>query len=509
MSTVYELPANPVYNEAIRKLRNDDPANADKVLNPTIQTLIGNIHYVKLREEDLEAGSGRQILDTRYRDPSEPDYGLSVIPVVLETVDGSEKNMIVSGVPMAAANLAAGQADADGDMAAEQADGGDYVLEQIRVNGTLTPLLARSNGKYVVVSYNNANVTLNAALLEIFEALQTMPDAGKDGVTPHIGENGNWFLGETDTGISAKGPKGDQGAAGKTGPQGADGPTPFINANGYWQIGDTITNSPAAGPGGKRTVRRIVGTSTAGWTLADCDYLCDGTADDVEINAAIQALPDTGGEIVILDGTYQLTNDINTSKPNVTISGNGHSTILSGGGIVLSSDGCGVYHVAIKSADSETGISIEGYNCIAAYNRVESVALGINVLNTAAAIIGNFCRDCARNDIKMAPGAGFSRIIGNHCIGANNGIRLNGTIASTVIGNICINNNGSGIILDGQSKQNVISGNMCFRDNEHTSAQHTINISSDSNYNLIIGNSIKGKGVTNEGTGNIIVNNLS
>lgn len=28
---------------------------------------------------------------------------------------------------------------------------------------------------------------------------------GENGITPHIGENGNWFLGETDTGISGKG----------------------------------------------------------------------------------------------------------------------------------------------------------------------------------------------------------------------------------------------------------------------------------------------------------------
>ena len=46
----------------------------------------------------------------------------------------------------------------------------------------------------------------------------------------------------------------------------------------------------------KRTARFVVGTSTAGWTAADCDYLCDGTADDVEINAAIIALPATGGD---------------------------------------------------------------------------------------------------------------------------------------------------------------------------------------------------------------------
>lgn len=26
---------------------------------------------------------------------------------------------------------------------------------------------------------------------------------GKDGITPHIGENGNWWIGEKDTGVSA------------------------------------------------------------------------------------------------------------------------------------------------------------------------------------------------------------------------------------------------------------------------------------------------------------------
>lgn len=28
---------------------------------------------------------------------------------------------------------------------------------------------------------------------------------GHDGITPHIGENGNWFLGDADTGVKAKG----------------------------------------------------------------------------------------------------------------------------------------------------------------------------------------------------------------------------------------------------------------------------------------------------------------
>ena len=43
---------------------------------------------------------------------------------------------------------------------------------------------------------------------------------GKNGLTPHIGENGNWWVGDTDTGVSAKGDKGD------TGPQGPAGEIP-------------------------------------------------------------------------------------------------------------------------------------------------------------------------------------------------------------------------------------------------------------------------------------------
>ena len=34
---------------------------------------------------------------------------------------------------------------------------------------------------------------------------------GADGITPHIGENGNWFVGETDTGVKAQGEDGEPG----------------------------------------------------------------------------------------------------------------------------------------------------------------------------------------------------------------------------------------------------------------------------------------------------------
>ncbi len=79
---------------------------------------------------------------------------------------------------------------------------------------------------------------------------------GVNGLTPRIGENGNWWLGDTDTGVWAKGiqgdtgatgpqgekgekgDKGDPGADGQNGQDGRDGVTPLllIGADNMWYI---------------------------------------------------------------------------------------------------------------------------------------------------------------------------------------------------------------------------------------------------------------------------------
>lgn len=46
---------------------------------------------------------------------------------------------------------------------------------------------------------------------------------GKNGLTPYIGENGNWWLGDVDSGISVNGEKGEKGDTGDDGDTGADG----------------------------------------------------------------------------------------------------------------------------------------------------------------------------------------------------------------------------------------------------------------------------------------------
>lgn len=47
--------------------------------------------------------------------------------------------------------------------------------------------------------------------------------AGAAGITPHIGTNGNWYLGTTDTGKPSRGETGLQGSVGPVGPQGPQG----------------------------------------------------------------------------------------------------------------------------------------------------------------------------------------------------------------------------------------------------------------------------------------------
>ncbi|WP_338631535.1 hypothetical protein [Clostridium baratii] len=108
--------------------------------------------------------------------------------------------------------------------------------------------------------------------------------AGENGVTPHIGDNDNWFIGIQDTGVPARGKDGRQGPPGRDGeigpqglpgrdgevgpvgpqgipglngrdgeqgPKGDNGITPHIGDNGNWFIGSEDTGRPSRGRDGE------------------------------------------------------------------------------------------------------------------------------------------------------------------------------------------------------------------------------------------------------------------
>ena len=59
---------------------------------------------------------------------------------------------------------------------------------------------------------------------KIAQSVREDADSGKfNGITPTIGANDNWYVGQTDTGVPATGPQGPQGETGATGPQGPKG----------------------------------------------------------------------------------------------------------------------------------------------------------------------------------------------------------------------------------------------------------------------------------------------
>ena len=77
---------------------------------------------------------------------------------------------------------------------------------------------------------------------------------GRDGAIPRIGDNGNWWVGDRDTGKTARGPQGQKGQDGRDGQNGRDGAIPRIGDNGNWWVGDQDTGKPARGEQGERGI---------------------------------------------------------------------------------------------------------------------------------------------------------------------------------------------------------------------------------------------------------------
>ena len=198
-------------------------------------------------------------------------------------------------------------------------------------------------------------------------------------------------------------------------------------------IGQTFT-------GGVKNNRLVIGTATAGWLQADCDYLCDGTNDEQEFNTAIQFLAThNGGEIVVLDGTYNISTAIAISVPNVSLIGNGNTTILKSLStttnlINVTASG---FHIA--------NMSLEG---TAQQNCINISSAGSNI------VVENIAFSGAANGVYTE--GDYGQFIANQFVNSNNGIRFasNNNIASANTFNSCTD---WGVYVEGNN--NIISNN--------------------------------------------------
>ena len=137
---------------------------------------------------------------------------------------------------------------------------------------------------------------------------------GIDGVTPVIGANGNWYLGETDTGKPARGEKGDKGEPGadgakgdpgETGPQGPTGPQGETGPQG--PTGPQGEKGPQGetGPQGPAGATPVKGTDY--FTEADKQELAAAAA--AQVSVPVSSVDGQTGA-VSLAGTYATPADL-------------------------------------------------------------------------------------------------------------------------------------------------------------------------------------------------------
>ncbi len=117
MDVHYSLPESSVYRKEIRKIQDSDPVSASGIVNPLIEAVLENIHFVKLRLDALAAGAGRHVVAARPRAAGKPNYGLDG-SVALETgpyTGTAAVAVAVSGVLYDAKNLGFdGESNPDG-----------------------------------------------------------------------------------------------------------------------------------------------------------------------------------------------------------------------------------------------------------------------------------------------------------------------------------------------------------------------------------------------------------
>jgi len=132
-----------------------------------------------------------------------------------------------------------------------QATGIDYNVDYGGASGVTSGvssdgILTLTFGSGFNFTGSTVSITISAstesALRDVKVMNVTKSYAGGSGDTPYIGANGNWWIGNTDTGVKAEGSDGD------------DGNTPYIGNNGNWWIGNTDTGVKAEGSDGEDAV---------------------------------------------------------------------------------------------------------------------------------------------------------------------------------------------------------------------------------------------------------------
>lgn len=153
-----------------------------------------------------------------------------------------------------------------------------------------------------VSAVNDTSLTANGIGISVAGA------DGQDGVTPHIGSNKHWYIGEEDTGIVA---------------EGKDGATPEIGENGNWYINGEDTGKSSKGAKGDDG--KSITSATAGTVLEADGYTVTPVTFRLSDGSSLPAVPikAKNAEVEVIDfGTQSrhTTFDVTTEQMNKMLS---------------------------------------------------------------------------------------------------------------------------------------------------------------------------------------------
>lgn len=217
------------------------------------------------------------------------------------------------------------------------------------------------------------------------------------------------------------------------------------------------------------------------------DYNCDGSADQTEIQEAIDNLPAGGGIIRIKKGTYVISSQISVLKNNVLIEGEGAATILQmansanldtqiqiGNGGTTTYQNCAVRNIqfdgnkANQTSGSGSGVIIYGASSYKNARHIiencwvhDSRSDGIRLIGAEDSVVKNcIVWNCGGTAIGVFTASQYNSILGNVCFSNNYGVYDNNGNYITVSGNV-FRNNAYGVYLTGAWRY-AISGNVFF-----------------------------------------------
>ena len=100
-------------------------------------------------------------------------------------------------------------------------------------------------------------------------------------------------------------------------------------------------------PSGRGNAYTVAASNAPSDAVAQADYVCDGKADNVEIQAAIDAIKSSGGTVHLTSGTFKISNTINLPG-SVSLRGEGMAAFSRIGTTIwlTSSSNCDMIHIS-------------------------------------------------------------------------------------------------------------------------------------------------------------------